>query len=182
MTRLTRLPVGQALPCSGAPLGLCRVRTARYERLQVWPASRCKAMSRAIPHTRRTASGRGAAWRHISPMAQLRHRSQIPHSSKPPIFRPSSQEQVVLGSPQGGLTLESGAWGEHSNESSTDGAESGLQDFLANLVAHRSSSGVRLRWEQVARSCSQTHVGRDRILNSIFALPCGSISMLIHLS
>ncbi len=51
-------------------------------------------------------------------------------------------QEAVLGSPQGGLTLESGAWGEHSDTSS-DGEESGLQDFIANLAAQRSSSGVR---------------------------------------
>lgn len=49
-------------------------------------------------------------------------------------------QEAVLGSPQGGLTLESGAWGEHSDTSS-DGEESGLQDF--GRAAQRSSSGVR---------------------------------------
>lgn len=41
------------------------------------------------------------------------------------------------------MTLESGAWGEHS-ESSTDGEESGLQDFVANLAAQCTSSGVSI--------------------------------------
>ena len=42
---------------------------------------------------------------------------------------------------EGGVTLESGAWGEHS-ASSTDGEESGLADFVANLAANRGSDGV----------------------------------------
>jgi hypothetical protein len=43
---------------------------------------------------------------------------------------------------EGGVTLESGAWGEHS-ASSTDGEESGLADFVANLAANRGSDEVR---------------------------------------
>lgn len=42
---------------------------------------------------------------------------------------------------EGGVTLESGAWGEHS-ASSTDGEESGLADFVANLAANRGSDEV----------------------------------------
>lgn len=49
---------------------------------------------------------------------------------------------VALGSPQGGATVDTAAWGEASSDTSSDGEESGLADFAAN-VAGRSSSGVR---------------------------------------
>jgi hypothetical protein len=45
---------------------------------------------------------------------------------------------------EGGVTLESGAWGEHS-ASSTDGEESGLADFVANLAANHGSDEVSSR-------------------------------------
>lgn len=66
-------------------------------------------------------------------------------------------QEAVLGSPQGGLTLESGAWGEHSDTSS-DGEESGLQDFIANLAAQRSSSGVRALVHSLQQICCRLNL------------------------
>ena len=69
--------------------------------------------------------------------------AQLPTAAAGP---PDATEDQELGSPEGGVTLDSGAWGEVSDDSSSeDELESELQDLAANL-AGRSSSGVSCRF------------------------------------